>query len=334
MSAPLAPSRARRRVRARAARVLACLATIAASVARPTAAHAQLFAHRAMVPVPLDDSTRRNGLLPGFSYMADLQRGWGSAGDDRAWDARLAGTIELWRVSRRTALLFAAADELVANSRRDSGFNPRGISWELSAGAAHRFDRAGGLTVHLDFVHYCRHAVDNLDTPALLPEPGDTLSQRTMSANGPRLRVIAPVMRAGGRVRVRGAVAAERYQQQWDGRQTLDGSVATERLDAWLYARGAASTDVRVDIGPDGRSSLFVRGSGIVVLFAGAPAEPGASRGRANHRLEIGWRAPGSGGALELYGATERLFDDLGTLVPRPSRVVGIGLRLAERNQF
>ena len=334
MSVPLLPLRARSRVRVRAARVLACLAAVAASVARPTAAHAQLFAHRAMVPVPLDDSTRRDGLLPGFSYMADLQRGWGSAGDDRAWDARLAATIELWRVSRRTAFVFGAADELVANSRRDSGFNPRGISWELSAGAAHRFDRAGGLTVQLDFVHYCRHAIDNLDTPALLPEPGDTLSQRTMSANGPRLRLIAPVMRAGRRVRVRGAVAAERYQQQWDGRQTLDGSVATKHLDAWLYARGAASTDLRVDVGPDGRSSLFARGSGIVVLFAGAPATPGVSSGRANHRLEIGWRAPGSGGALEVYGATERLFDDLGTLVPRGSRVVGIGLRLAERSQF
>ena len=334
MSVPPAPSRARGRVRARVVRTLACLAAVAASVARPTPGHAQLYAHRAMVPVPLDDTTRRNGLLPGFSYMADLQRGWGSAGDDRAWDARLAGTIELWRISGRTALLFAAADEMVANSRRDSGFNPRGISWELSAGAAHRFERAGGLTVQLDFVHYCRHAIDNLDTPALLPEPGDTLSQRTMSANGPRLRLIAPVMRPARRVRVRGAVAAERYQQQWDGRQTLDGSRPTQHLDAWQYARGSAATDLRVDIGPEGRSSVFARGSGIVVLFAGAPATPGASLGRANHRFEIGWRAPGSGGAVELYGATERLFDDLGALSPRASRVVGIGLRLAERSQF
>ena len=287
-----------------------------------------------MVPVPLDDSTRRNGLLPGFSYMADLQRGWGSAGDDRAWDARLAGTIELWRAHGRTALLIGVADELVANARRDGGFNPRGITWELSGGAAHRFDRAGGVTVQLDFVHYCRHAVDNLDMPGGPPGPGDVPSQRTMSANGPRLRVIAPAMPVGRRVRVRGAIAGERYQQQWDGRQTLAGSLPTEQLDAWSHARGAASTDLRVDVGPQGRSSLFARASGILVVFAGAPAVPGASAGRTNHRLEVGWRAPGSGGALELYGATERVFDDLAEVVPRRSRVFGIGLRLAERNQF
>jgi hypothetical protein len=55
----------------------------------------------------------------------------------------------------------------------------------------------------------------------------------------------------------------------------------TQQLDAWLYVRGAASTDLRVDVGTTGRSSLFVRGSGIVVLFAGAPATPGGSLGRA-----------------------------------------------------
>lgn len=97
---------------------------------------------------------RRIGLLPGFSYFADIQRGR-STDDERAWDARLGGTIELWRLSRVTSILIGTADEMVANSLKDGGFNPRGIGWQLEIGAAHRF-RYG--TVHLDFVHYCRRS--------------------------------------------------------------------------------------------------------------------------------------------------------------------------------
>src|SRR5688572_52552 len=85
-------------------------ALLCASIARP--ADAQLYAHRTLVPVPLDDTARAIGFLPAIDYFADAQRSTGSAGDDRAWGIRLAATAEFWRLTRNTSILVSAADEV------------------------------------------------------------------------------------------------------------------------------------------------------------------------------------------------------------------------------
>src|SRR5262245_56031330 len=95
------PHAARRRAPSRSALAFAAISAVLCSAT----ARAQMFAHRVVLPVPLDDTTRAVGLLPGFSYFADIQHARYSTNDERAWDARLGGTIELWRVSSTTAIL-------------------------------------------------------------------------------------------------------------------------------------------------------------------------------------------------------------------------------------
>src|ERR671932_24300 len=75
------------------------------AVGAPRSASAQLYAHRTLVPVPLDDTTRAIGLLPAIDYFGDVQFSSGSAGNDRAWGIRLAGNAELWRASHATTFL-------------------------------------------------------------------------------------------------------------------------------------------------------------------------------------------------------------------------------------
>lgn len=316
---------ARRRV-SRSALVFAALS--AALWSAP--ARAQMFAHRGVLPVPLDDDTRAVGLLPSFSYFAEIERGLRSTNDERAWDARLGGTIELWRLPRATSILIGTAEEMVANGLKDSGFNPRGISWQLEIGAAHRF-RYG--TAQLDFVHYCRHAIDNIDPPGpAYFDSGYVATQRTLSVNGPRLRFISPEMQAGRRISVRGAVTGEIYRHEWDGRGVANDPIEAAPINTWMRARGSVGSDVRVDARVWRGSGVFLRASGINVLFSPAPQVTKSHQ--QNYRMELGWRADGQRGGLELYGAIEHLFDDLSSVVPHGSHVVGIGLRLAERNQF
>src|SRR5262245_37095964 len=232
---------ARRRALSRSALVFA---TMFAAL-WPAPARAQMFAHRVVLAVPLDDKTREVGLLPGFSYFADLQRSRRSTNDERAWDARLGGTIELWRVTPTTSILIGTADEMVANSLKDEGFNPRGISWQIEIGAAHRL-RYG--TAQLDIVHDCRHAIDDVDPPG--PEytiPGYVATQRTLSINGPRLRFISPAMRVGQRIGVRGAITGEVYGHEWDGRVVANDPVVADPVDTWMNARGSVGADLRVD---------------------------------------------------------------------------------------
>lgn len=105
-------------------------------------------------------------------------------------------------------------------------------------------------------------------------------------------------------------------------------------FDSWMQARGAASGAIRLEMEFGRGSALFVRGSGIGVFFRAVDGHPVTSLLCGNHRIEAGWRMPGSGAALELYLATERLFDDVMMPNPRPSRMTGIGFRLAERTHF
>jgi hypothetical protein len=221
---------------------------------------------------------------------------------------------------------------MVANSHKDGGFNPRGISWQLEIGAAHRF-RYG--TAQLDFVHYCRHAIDDVDPPGpAYSDPGYIATQRTLSVNGPRFRFISPLMQAGRRISVRGAVAVESYHHAWDGRTVANDSSTAIAINSWMDARGSVGGDLRVDAKVRSGSDVFLRASAIDVLLSAAPSRPVTGAHHENFRVELGWRASGHRGGLELYGAAERLFDDLSSVIPHGSYVVGVGLRLIERNQF
>jgi hypothetical protein len=306
---------------------------IGAAIAHPS--HAQLYAHRTLVPVPLDDTTRAIGFLPAIDYFADAQRSFGSAGDDRAWGIRLAGTAELWRLGRGTSVLISAADEVAANAHKDGGFNPRGISWELGLAVVRRF---AAFDWQVGFVHVCRHEIDNTDHPQIPTTPPDYVpTERTMSANGPRTALIFRPITLGSiggrRLQLRGALAGESYHHKWDGRAAPDTN-SSMSFDSWMQARGAASGALRLEMELWRRSAVFVRGSGIGVFFRAADGYPVTSAVRGNHRFEAGWRMPGTGAAFELYLATERLFDDVMMPAPRSSRMTGIGFRLAERTHF
>ena len=293
-----------------------------------SAAQGQMFAARSVIAVPLDDTSKVSGFLPAFYYAAELQRGWQSAGDDRAWDARFVGTIEMWRSkSQRTSFLIISGDEMVANDRKDGGFNPRGISWELDGAVVHRF-RATAL--ELAIVHYCRHEIDNVDPPGpAYYVPGYTPTERTISLNGFRLQVMAPQVSWRGQTHVRAAFGGEVFGHAWDGRNPK-----TSVVNSWSQARGAGRLVLRVDQNFIGRSTLFARGFGLGMLFREDENAPVVAGMQSVHRFEVGIHLPGSAGALELYGATEHTFDDLNTPAPRPSRVTGIGLRLTARDQF
>jgi hypothetical protein len=312
-------------------RALASFVCVLLCAATTQEASAQLYAHRTQVPVPLDDTTRHSGFFPGIDYFADIQRSPRSTADDRAWDIRLAGSAELWRFGQHTSVLISAADEVVANAMKDGGFNPRGISWELGLAVVRRF---GTFDWQLGFVHICRHEVDNTDHPQIQTTPADYVpTERTMSANGPRMAFILRPVALGKRLRLRGIVGGEAYFHKWDGRQAADTTIAMA-VNSWMQARGAASAALRLDAELRRRTTLFVRGSGIGVLFTDAPGLPVSGPLQGNDRLEAGLRAPGGGGAIELYWAAERLFDDMMTPAPRASRISGFGVRLVGLNHF
>ena len=303
--------------------VLVALALVSLPV---SIAHAQLFASRTLIAVPLDDTLRKPGLLAGFDYLGGAQHSWHSAGHDRAWDIHLADVVELWRFDRRTTLVASTASEVVANDLKDGGFNPRGVSWELGVGVDRRIK---STVAELLFVHYCRHSIDSADPPG--PEysiPGYVPAQRTASFNGLRATLSTPTILLGSRLRLRASVAGEAYRDQWDSQV-----VATDP-DSWRHARGATRAAVRLEAPITAAHSVFVRTFSTGVLFQTSGVRPNSRAVRETYRAEAGYRAAGREGAMEFYLVAEDLFDDLMTPIPRPSKVLGFGLRAVGLNGF
>jgi hypothetical protein len=117
-----------------------------------------------------------------------------------------------------------------------------------------------------------------------------------------------------GMARLQAFVRAERYATTTDNREPRN-TVAPY----WKRALGTAGAGARlrsVARGP----SLYGNAWASVMLFSGAGAE-------LQWRSEIGARATGRAGGLDLFVAYEHTFDDVTRPTPQRSGVFGIGVR-------
>ena len=79
---------------------------------------------------PFADTGSAYGAMVRSHFYGEMMRGYGSAGDDRAWDATYGGFADLYRWSGGGALRVRFAQDMLANSYNDIHFKPRGIQYE------------------------------------------------------------------------------------------------------------------------------------------------------------------------------------------------------------
>jgi hypothetical protein len=98
----------------------------------------------------------------------------------------------------------------------------------------------------------------------------------------------------------------------------------------WKRALGAGSGGARMSREVGSGHELYARAWGSLMLFSNGPGRSGM-RAEPGWRTEIGTHASGQGGALDLFLAYERTFDDLSRPTPQPSGVLGLGVRFGAR---
>lgn len=258
--------------------------------------------------------------------FAEMSRGYGSLGEEGAWNVKLAGRMHIARLSRRTRLALDLGAELTANPYNGTGFNPRAIFAAPGLTVMHRSDFAEwAVTVF----HRCRHDVDNLDARDDRETATDTTRlKRVIVLSGLRLGVATRAFRVSG-TDVRGWTArASSSVESYPVRYETRGS-RTRTPPDWRDAQGALRLGGIVERAGAGMVAPYARGFATLVRFrdAGRGVQSGA-------RIEPGLRVNGERGSAEVFTAVERTFDDLSVVGPQPSTVVSIGLRIGDRGFF
>jgi hypothetical protein len=286
----------------------------------PLTLPAQLIVSRNFWPLTVVDTTPA-GFLTRIDFHGEAQRGFGSAESELAWDVKIAGVLELYRWNRSTSVVAFAGHELTANPFNSIGFNPRGAIWEETLFLVWR---GSGFDWHVGLFHRCRHEIDNSHPPdESAIDPSYEPTARLLSLTGVHAGLASTEKSLGSRTVLRWFVRAEGYATTTDNREPRN-TVAP----FWKDALGATAAGARLarDIGST--QQLYARAWASIMLFSGGPDESGID-GETQWRGEIGYRATGRGGGVDLFIAYEQTFDDVSRPVPQRSQVFGVGIRFA-----
>lgn len=277
----------------------------------PLGLSAQLTVIRTFWPLTVRDTTPP-GFLTRIDFYGEAQRGFGSAEDELAWDVKIAGVLELYRWNARTALVAFAGHELTANPFNSIGFNPRGAIWEETVFLVRR---ASSVDWHVGLFHRCRHEIDNSHPPdESAIDPSYEPTARLLSLTGLHAG-IAGHSASLGAATLQWFVRAEGYATTTDNREPRN-TVAPY----WKNAIGSTAAGGRIARDLSASQRLYARAWASFMFFSGIDVET-------QWRGEVGYRATGRGGGVDLFVAYERTFDDVTRPIPQPSQVLGVGIR-------
>jgi hypothetical protein len=299
-------------------RLAAAAGLLSALLSVPSSA--QLVVTRNLLPTPPADTSGGVGFFPRSLFFAELQRGFGSVGDEHSWSLKIGGMLELYRHSARTSLVATVGHELTANPFNSIGFNPRGVVWEENLRLVRRgawLEWFGGA------FHRCRHEVDNSRPPSDHdPIEGYTPTARLLSLTGIGIGVTTTERRIGERSTLRTFVIADYYLTPTDNRTPRNSTAPF-----WRTALGGTRAGFRLMRHLTPAFAFHARGAASA-MFLNRDRESARVAAYGDARLELGVRATGRGGGAELFAAAERWFDDLSVPFPRSTSLIALGTRI------
>ena len=285
-------------------------------------------------PLPAQMRIARNVLspylvdsLPGTAFVLrtrsfiEGQRGFRSAGDEQAWNLKVATITDLFHIGTDFAVALDVGFELTANPHNSTHFNPRALFLEPALTVAYRLH---GFELQGSVFHRCRHDVDNLDPPNDVAQPRDTTRyRREIVLGGGRVGVLSPSMRVGHAATARWWASAESYTVGLEERSLTVGTPYNS-----TKARGAVNLGGSATLEVATRTALYARGFTSLVSYK----EGGGVR--TGWRLEPGVRMRGSHGTVDLFAAAEHAFDDYSVRGPQSATMWSFGMRIGDHRFF
>lgn len=285
--------------------------------------HAQIIPSRNMTVVPLAQKGV-TGFLSGTVFFGEMQRGWNSTGDDRAWNAVFGGSVELYRWDSVHVLVTRFATAMLGNAMNEIGFNPRGAVWEENIGFVTRHSDTWGLSEG-GLTYRCKHDIDNSD-PANSDIPHDTgaSQKRVLILGGLYGTSTFDPIHLTPQIDIRVFDRSEIYFLREDNRFPHNST----GLD-WSNAWGSGNIGARVDWRFSAVFTAYTRDYISATLFSKMIIPFKDSRISTEGRAEAGIHFEGAAGGIDAFIAWEHLADDFSEPIPRSSNVVSAGLRIA-----
>ena len=278
-------------------------------------AHAQIFVGRNFFPVPLDDTTSERSLLPNIVFSAEGMRGFGSALDEQAWNAKYFGLVELYRFSDSATIAGTLSHELNANPHNEINFHMRGAIWNESI-AFFRKIKAG--TLEFGVTHHCRHEIDNtVPYDQSIPDNEYSPTRRLLIMTALYSAFSTPVYQVKDKIYYRFYGRLNAYTYRIDGRRPefYESDRSWQDLRASLLIGGRGDVAISEEISP------YFRAWANPVFF------DSGKHWKINYRIETGTGFRGKKGVLEAFAAYEQFFDDASRPYPLQSNVFYIGVR-------
>lgn len=278
-------------------------------------ASAQIFVGRNFFPVPLDDSTSERTFLPNIFFSAEGMRGFGSALDEQAWNAKYFGLVELYRFSEKATIAGTLSHELTANPHSEINFHMRGSIWNESIAF---FRKIHPGVLEFGVTHHCRHEIDNtVPSDLSIPDEEYSPTRRLLVMTALYSAFTTPNYKIGERIQYRFYSRFNVYTYRIDARRPeyLEG------IQSWQDLRASLLTGGRWQVKLSENVSTYARAWANPVFFDRGDAW------KVNYRLEAGLGLWGKQGVLEAFTAYEQYFDDASRPYPLQSNVLYVGVR-------
>ncbi|MEM6843381.1 MAG: hypothetical protein AAF632_14225 [Bacteroidota bacterium] len=280
-----------------------------------SSASAQIFVARNFFPVPLDDTTSERTFLPNIIFSAEGMRGYGSALDEQAWNAKYFGLVELYRFSDKATLAGTLSHELTANPHNEISFHMRGAIWNESI-AFFRKTNVGVL--EFGVTHHCRHEIDNtVPSDESVPDEEYSPTRRLLVMTALYSAFSTPNYTISERMQYRLYGRLNAYTYRVDGRrpEQFENDQSWQDLRASLLIGGRLTAEVSKVV------NTYVRAWVNPIFF------DDGDTWKMNYRVETGVGFNGKKAVLEAFAAYEQYFDDASRPYPLQSNVFFVGVR-------
>ncbi len=275
--------------------------------------YAQLFTQRTNIQRYYSDTSTIGEAFGTTHYAIEFARGFGSLGDEQAWNGKFIGSVDFYRWNSTGVLRGVFSSEFSANPHNDISFNPRAIIWEQA------------LVLQLDgFVmglqHRCKHDIDNSDSTH-----GDTPSissvrKRVLINSGLHFGWVGKIERQS--LTFDYVFRTEAYFYTSDYRFP-----ANNKAKSYEDIRGSLMSAGRLEYSLADKHSIFARAWLSLCAFRTSPYSVHGLD--FNARLEGGYHLRGKQAGLDIFFSWERIFDETAFTIPSPTHCVSIGIRSA-----
>ncbi len=283
--------------------------------------YSQILVTRNVLPVSIQDSSKRGVLFDSFDFSPELARGSGSYLGDMDWSFKLIGFAELYRFQNDMSIAFLLGHELNSNPYNDIAFNPRKATWEENLSL---YQSKGNYSYSVGIFHRCKHDIDNSDPPIEnQPNIEYQILRRNVILTGFNLRY--SYIRNLGKVILTTQINSEYYLFSEDYKSPKNDLINS--ISSFQDLRGSVRLSSLAEYQINNIFSIRLFSS-IATIFSDKESYLTNSKVNIDGRIELALGINGKQNSSDIFISYETMFEETTQIMPFRTNFWHLGIRL------